>query len=699
MQGKYEIKIFEKRDLIHIAILGAIAIVIGVYLIATTVLIAKDGAFYIEQAQQFPNNPVSIVKKHPPGYPFFIFITHQIVGLFSNNSTVQDWVYSAQAVTLLFRLLALVPLYLIGKLIIDSKKSFWAILILIFLPYPAELGSDVIREWPHILFLSAGLLFLIWGVKFGKLWTFAVAGTIAAFGQTIRPECAQIVIYGIVWLLITIFFPKAGMSRMKSFFAMQFLLLGFAIPAAPYMKLRGGVLPEKLEKAITWNNSLECSEIEKSSSTFIRVPFTGSVVPVDIFKALGKLTQRMSENLMYFFMLMLVIGLYYDFCRLRKVLLTGKFFIFALMGLYSTLMVMLYVNYGYISRRHCMPIVVFTIFYIPVGLHIISRWLESKFPMIRKGDGKKFSCFQALVIVGICLCFPKLIRPIRIEKSGYRAAANWLLENTAPGDIIAVSDNRIAFYSNRRAEKIGINTNMISGGSITPGKWYHLVGVYGSEYQKLYINGKLVSSVEHRMGPLGTSRNNFAIGKAYTGAKSCFKGMIDEVVLYGKALSSEEVVNLYNYRLVPDVENPDLIGYWRLEEVAPAANGRDSEGMIFDGKKDYLDLSGFGPNHSVDELTVSIRVRPEILKRTNWILGNGDQFRVGIRKSKVYFWVRAGPPVNKVKVPINAAYIVFISDRKSNENDLEFDREVRQRHLVWVDKHKKEKKLIVYEIL
>ncbi len=46
-------RLIEKRDLIHIAILAAIALVIGVYLIATTVLIAKDGVSYIELAQQF----------------------------------------------------------------------------------------------------------------------------------------------------------------------------------------------------------------------------------------------------------------------------------------------------------------------------------------------------------------------------------------------------------------------------------------------------------------------------------------------------------------------------------------------------------------------------------------------------------------------------------------------------------------------
>ena len=71
-----------KQDLIHIAILLSVAAVIGVYLIATTVLIAKDGVFYIERAQKFSSDPIGIIKAHPPGYPFLIFATHKFASLF-----------------------------------------------------------------------------------------------------------------------------------------------------------------------------------------------------------------------------------------------------------------------------------------------------------------------------------------------------------------------------------------------------------------------------------------------------------------------------------------------------------------------------------------------------------------------------------------------------------------------------------------
>jgi hypothetical protein len=56
------------------------------------------------------------------------------------------------------------------------------------------------------------------------------------------------------------------------------------------------------------------------------------------------------------------------------------------------------------------------------------------------------------MIVGFCICAAKLvmISPLRWEKQGYKDAAEWLRKNTAPTDIIAVPDKRIAFYAERK---------------------------------------------------------------------------------------------------------------------------------------------------------------------------------------------------------------------------------------------------------
>ena len=108
-------RLLQKLDIKHLAILTAIALAIGIYLIITTVLISKDGAFYIARAQQLTSDPISAIKIHPPGYPILILAAHNFTSLFTNSSSVYTWIYSAQSVTLLCRVLAIISLYFIAS--------------------------------------------------------------------------------------------------------------------------------------------------------------------------------------------------------------------------------------------------------------------------------------------------------------------------------------------------------------------------------------------------------------------------------------------------------------------------------------------------------------------------------------------------------------------------------------------------------
>jgi hypothetical protein len=153
---------------------------------------------------------------------------------------------------------------------------------------------------------------------------------------------------------------------------------------------------------------------------------------------------------MYFFVLPLVIGLYECFRNKSKTMDVERFFVPAFIVLNVIMMISLYINYGYISRRHCLPLVVFTIFYVPIGLQVLATWLGRRFFKKRVGTKQNTHVyFFALLAIGMALCLPKLFRPMRIEKQGYRAAANWLKENTASDELIVVPDCRISFYAQR----------------------------------------------------------------------------------------------------------------------------------------------------------------------------------------------------------------------------------------------------------
>ncbi|MHB9069806.1 MAG: glycosyltransferase family 39 protein [Sedimentisphaerales bacterium] len=435
----------EKQDVINIAVLVMIALVIGVYLIATTILVNKDGVIYIEQAKNFSSNPsLGMRGTYPPGYPFLIYTTHRIAALISNNVSVESWIYSAQSVSLLCRMLSLIPLYFIGKLLVGTRNSYLALLILIFLPYPAEYGSEIVREWPNLFFLATAFLFLLLGTANGNWLMFAAGGLFAGIGYMIRSECGQIVLYGMLWLLVSLFIPKASINRLKALGLTIILIIGFLIPAVPYSIMRGEVLPPKLKEVVISDKNFQSERIEKPA-------YIASVMPKDVLKAFGKLTERIGENLMYFFLLPLAVGLYYHFRRPKELLADGRLFISALVILYATMMMMLHINFGYMSRRHFMPMIVFTVFYIPTGLLIIAEWIGGI--NIKGNEDKQKNTqkwFFILLTTGMLICFVKLSGITGAERKGYREAAAWLNKNTAVADIIAVPDLRISFYAERK---------------------------------------------------------------------------------------------------------------------------------------------------------------------------------------------------------------------------------------------------------
>lgn len=447
------------KDIIHVSILLAIALCIGVYLITTTVIIAKDGVTFIEYAKNLTVSPISTMlsQDQHPGYPLLILIAHKMTRVLHESVSIWSWIYCAQSVALIFRLLTVIVLYFIGKDLAGAKFSFWAILILVLLPKSARYGSDALSDWPHFFFLAIGFLMLIHGAEGRKWWLFGFVGLIAGMGYLVRPECAQLVVYGSLWLVPQLFWSKLAVSRRKVVSALALLLIGFLVTAGPYMKLKGAVLPKKGIGGFASNvQSHDVYDYGQRDQTYSAAIYTASFVPSDIVGAFGKLVQNIGETLMWFFVLPLLIGIYKYFKEWNWQE-PGKLFITALIALNIPMLIWLYCKHDYISGRHTLPLVAFTIFYVPIGLQLMASWLQDRFS--KKTDqipvmeaGRQF-WFLVLLAIGLSICTPKLLTPMRTKKQSYRHAAQWLAQNTDKNDIIAIPDIRISFYSERKGVK------------------------------------------------------------------------------------------------------------------------------------------------------------------------------------------------------------------------------------------------------
>ncbi len=110
--------------------------------------------------------------------------------------------------------------------------------------------------------------------------------------------------------------------------------------------------------------------------------------------------------------------------------------------------------------------------------------------------------------------------------------------------------------------------------TLTQDTWYHLTMVHTSTASRLYINGALDDS-ETAGTPSLSDNGALVLGRL--GGSDLFQGVLDEVRVYNRALSGNEVSQLYNFA-------PEPNGYWRLDEQtgtsAVDASGYGSTGTL-----------------------------------------------------------------------------------------------------------------------
>lgn len=92
----------------------------------------------------------------------------------------------------------------------------------------------------------------------------------------------------------------------------------------------------------------------------------------------------------------------------------------------------------------------------------------------------------------------------------------------------------------------------------TKGEWHHIVGVVDGNKKYLYADGKLAKE-DNFNGPMQADRTEHEIGNASDGG---FVGLIDEVVIYNRALSANEVQMLYKAEGLPVEPNGKLATRW-----------------------------------------------------------------------------------------------------------------------------------------
>ena len=83
-------------------------------------------------------------------------------------------------------------------------------------------------------------------------------------------------------------------------------------------------------------------------------------------------------------------------------------------------------------------------------------------------------------------------------------------------------------------------------GVVAFNQWSHFIGTYDGTTAKIYLNGQLVAEGTTSPAPPSTSYK-FYIGRNYSINPEFLSGLVDDVRIYNRALSAEEVKALYEF--------------------------------------------------------------------------------------------------------------------------------------------------------
>lgn len=171
---------------------------------------------------------------------------------------------------------------------------------------------------------------------------------------------------------------------------------------------------------------------------------------------------------------------------------------------------------------------------------------------------------------------------------------------------------------------VSFNVNAGSGTVVpyaaTPdrGQWFHVAGTYDGANARLYINGVL-QATEAVTGNLTNSNNVFTIGRKWDSAvypagagAFVFDGAIDDVRVYSRALSLDEVGRLYNMGAPAGLNTA-------LPQGCPVAGDTCDDGSVYVGLSPDGNVSMYAA--PADESSSYIWGSHGTSRATNWWAG------------------------------------------------------------------------------
>jgi len=407
----------KKEDKENLIILLSFGLLLRLYTFSQIYMIAIDGAFqYIPVAKLYYHGEYlqALAQPQLPLYPFLISLLAHVIG---------DFELAGQLISIIFSLLAVFPLYLIGRSIFGPRAAFWTTILYLINPLMLYCSVDVLKEGLLVfLFLSSvycSLRFLQEGKRRWLLWTvvFAAAGALVTIIALV-----VLVVMG-VWLG---YGSLCGRVKEREL-AYRYLWVVMAVVGIVLIFLIPGVLG--------WEFLITKKPYKVIEGIFYRwfvYDWPGlSQIGQSALAIVGRFIEKAGAlpfNLALF-------GLGWR-VKVKEFGAEERY----LASLIGVLIVIFFPNLIASGRYH-----------LP-GIFLLYLWAGFGFAKIRELINRRFKRYPrlaaiTLVMILLATILPISLKPQRLDKIGHKEVGLWLREHTLTLPLILTDDYRVAYYA------------------------------------------------------------------------------------------------------------------------------------------------------------------------------------------------------------------------------------------------------------
>lgn len=444
-----------KNDRTNLILLFLISSLLSLYLYFRTYVISLDGAFqYIPLAKAFASGAFREAlgtTGQQPLYPL-------LMALFSWFTS--DMELAGRLVASLSGILVIFPVYLLGKRLVSQRVAFFSTLLFVLHPYFRRFSADVLKESTYLLFLALALWFTWRAIQRQEKFCFLFVPVWSLLVYLVRPDGAEVFLVTFFYILLINPFPRPKDQWMALFL----LILSATFLALPYflhLKEITGVWT--LSKTKTLSGLLGYEGWKDGIPLMAKVLFALKGVSQEIFSVFHP-----------FYLLLLVVGgLKSRMSHFKE----GDGFLLIFFMIHSILLFLLALNtteWGregtvrafQLSGRHVLPLLLFSIYWIGIGLETVSdglmRWIESnRFLSSLAPYTKALFLWTLLFIVVAALLLPKTLKPQRYERLPEKWAGIWIKNHLGGGQTLFTTLPRVAYYAGGKFEFIDLNKTKI----------------------------------------------------------------------------------------------------------------------------------------------------------------------------------------------------------------------------------------------